>query len=151
MTKSKLKFLPDMRIFVYGTLKPGEANYQKYCAGLVINTQRAFVHGDLFALPMGYPAMTFGNGQVQGYLLSFLDSGILKALDDLEGYQPDRSMSENIYNREYIQIFSPQHLSLGEAWSYLMNLDQVKRLGGISQSDGWWSGCGLTPNCGDEF
>ncbi len=29
------------KVFVYGTLKPGEANYQKYFAGKVIEAQKA--------------------------------------------------------------------------------------------------------------
>ena len=57
-----------LRVFVYGTLKPGEANYQRYCAGKLVNAQRAMVLGKLFALPAGYPAMTLGDIPVQGYL-----------------------------------------------------------------------------------
>ena len=65
------KFSPWLRVFVYGTLKPDEANYQKYCAGKVLNTTSAIALGELFALPMGFPAMTLGDRPVYGYLLSF--------------------------------------------------------------------------------
>jgi gamma-glutamylcyclotransferase (GGCT)/AIG2-like uncharacterized protein YtfP len=33
---------PLISVFVYGTLKPNEANYQKYCAGKVIRETKAF-------------------------------------------------------------------------------------------------------------
>ena len=39
----------------------------------------------LFALPMGYPAMTMGNQQVHGYLLSFPDVSILDSLVESQG------------------------------------------------------------------
>ncbi|MBD2386531.1 gamma-glutamylcyclotransferase family protein [Cylindrospermum sp. FACHB-282] len=146
MAESKIKFPGEVRVFVYGTLKPGEANYQKYCEGKAKAAQRAFALGKLFALPMGYPAMMLGEGQVQGYLLFFTNSGVLKELDDLEGYHPHGQISENLYNRQYIKVFEIQSLSLGYAWAYLMTPDRVFQLGGIPQFDGWWSGCGLTAN-----
>ncbi len=41
INKSNIKFSEELRVFVYGTLKPGEANYQKYCAGKVVEAKRA--------------------------------------------------------------------------------------------------------------
>ncbi|MBK1988019.1 gamma-glutamylcyclotransferase [Sphaerospermopsis aphanizomenoides BCCUSP55] len=128
-----------MNVFVYGTLKPGEVNYQKYCAGKVIEEKRAIAFGKLYALPMGYPAMTPGDGTVHGYLLSFTDSKLLTALDDLEDFESKRPMSENPYNRQLIEVFEPTGLSLGWAWAYLMTLEKVNQLGGIPQLDGCWN------------
>ncbi|MCL6751930.1 gamma-glutamylcyclotransferase [Nostoc sp. CCCryo 231-06] len=144
MVEPNIKFSDLVRVFVYGTLKPDEANYKKYCAGKVVDVKRAFVEGKLFALSMGYPAMTLGDSQVYGYLLSFSNSRILNELDTLENYQPNRQASENLYNRQIIEVYEPQSLSLGWAWVYLMTLERVDQLGGFLQLDGWWSGCGLT-------
>ncbi|MBD2725092.1 gamma-glutamylcyclotransferase [Nostoc sp. FACHB-892] len=144
MVESNIKFSDLVRVFVYGTLKPGEANYKKYCAGKVVNVKRAFVQGKLFALPMGYPAMTLGDSQVYGYLLSFSNPRVLNELDVLENYQPTRQPSENLYNRQTIEVYEPESTSLGWAWVYLMALEQVEQLEGFLQPDGWWSGCGLT-------
>lgn len=143
MTELKIKFSGTVRIFVYGTLKPGEVNYKRYCAAKVLDSKRAIALGKLFALPMGYPAMTLENSQVQGYLLSFADLEILSHLDELEDYQPHRHLSENLYNRQQIEIYNLQGLSLGFAWVYLMSPERVSQLGGIPEADGWWSGCGL--------
>ncbi|MEH2194436.1 MAG: hypothetical protein V7K98_17585 [Nostoc sp.] len=55
-------------------------SYKKYCAGKVIDAKRAFVEGKLFVLPMGYPAMMLGDGQVYRYLLSFYKPRILNEL-----------------------------------------------------------------------
>ncbi|MEH2275620.1 MAG: gamma-glutamylcyclotransferase [Nostoc sp.] len=144
MVESNIQFSDLVRVFVYGTLKPGEANYKKYCADKIIDVKKAFVQGKLFALPMGYPAMTLGNTQVYGYLLSFSNPRILNDLDVLEDYQSTRQSPENLYNRQIIQVYQAQSLSLGWAWVYLMTLDQVNQLGGFLQPDGWWTDCGLT-------
>ncbi|MEH1944704.1 MAG: gamma-glutamylcyclotransferase [Nostoc sp.] len=144
MVESNKKFSDLVRVFVYGTLKPGEANYKRYCAGKVVDVKLAFVQGKLFSLPMGYPVMTLGDSQVRGYLLSFANSRILNELDVLENYQSTRQTPENLYNRQIIEVYEPQSLSLGWAWVYLMTLERVEQLGGCLQPDGWWSGCGLT-------
>ncbi|WP_413176203.1 gamma-glutamylcyclotransferase [Anabaena azotica] len=128
-----------MNVFVYGTLKPGEVNYQKYCAGRVVEARKAIAPGKLYALPMGYPAMTLGDEKVHGYLLSFADAAILTALDDLEDYDSTRPISENLYNRQSIEISAPMGLSLGWAWVYLMTPEKVYQLGGICQLDGCWN------------
>ncbi|MBE8968730.1 gamma-glutamylcyclotransferase [Nostocales cyanobacterium LEGE 12452] len=146
MVEPNIKLSDLVRVFVYGTLKPREANYKRYCSGKVVDVKTAFVQGKLFALPMGYPAMTLGDSQVYGYLLSFSNPKILNKLDVLEDYQPNRQTPENLYNRKIIEVYEPQSLSLGWAWVYLMTLEQVEQLGGFLQPGGWWSGCGLTPN-----
>ena len=56
-----------LRVFVYGTLKPGEANYEFYCGSEVVETKKAWTRGELYTLPQGYPAMTTGNDKVYGF------------------------------------------------------------------------------------
>ncbi len=143
MFESNIKYPDLVQVFVYGTLKPGEANYKRYCAGKVVDFKKAFVQGKLFALPMGYPAITQGDSQVYGYVLSFLNPGILDYLDVLEDYHPARQVSENLYNRKTIEVYQGEWLSLGWAWVYLMSLEQVNKLGGVLQPEGWWSGSGI--------
>ncbi|MDZ8082422.1 MAG: gamma-glutamylcyclotransferase [Nostoc sp. DcaGUA01] len=144
MFESNIKFSDLVQVFVYGTLKPGEANYKRFCAGKVVDVKRAFIQGKLFALPMGYPAMTLGDGQVYGYLLSFANPAILNRLDVLEDYHPARQVSENLYSRKTIEVYQGEWVSLGWAWVYLMSLEQVNQLGGVLQPEGWWSGSGIT-------
>ncbi len=127
-------------VFVYGTLKPNEANYAKYCAGKAISEQKAIAYGELFALPMGYPAMILGNQQIHGYLLSFPEVSILESLDDLEDYQCDRPATENAYNRYEIEVFDLEGKYFGLAWAYFMTLAQVTKLVGVAQPDGCWYG-----------
>lgn len=140
-----------IKVFVYGTLKPGEANYKRYCADKVVDAKRAYAYGKLFALPMGYPAMTMGSRPVHGYLLFFADSEVLSQLDELEGYQQTKLNVDNLYNRQQIEIYEPQGRSLDNAWVYLMTQEQVYQLGGIYQEYGWWSGCGLKASPSYQF
>lgn len=134
-----------VNLFVYGTLKPGEANYQRYCASKVLEAKRAIAFGKLFALPLGYPAMTLGENPVQGFLLSFPDdSAILRHLDWLEDYDPHRPAEQNEYNRQRIEAYNSGLESLGTAWVYLMTPEQVCSLNGVLIADEWWSGCGLS-------
>lgn len=129
-----------LNVFVYGTLKPGEANYQHYCAGKVVEEQKAIAFGQLYDLPLGYPAMTPGESPVRGFLLTFTDPSVLTALDELEDYNPNRLPHENEYERKQIETYSHSGQSLGLAWVYFMTLEQVERLGGVLLRSGWWSG-----------
>lgn len=126
------------QVFVYGTLKPGEANYH-ICAEKVVAAKRALAKGQLFSLPLGYPAMTQGNSTIQGFLLSFSTPEILNQLDWLEDYDPQRPAVENEYYRRAIEIYDLNHAQIGTAWAYLMTLEQVKALGGKLLTNGWWS------------
>ena len=129
-----------IKVFVYGTLKPGEINYQRYCALTVVEERRAIAIGQLYDLRLGYPAMTLGDSQVQGFLLTFADASILRYLDELEDYNPNRKPEENEYNRQQIEVYDLEGRSLGLAWVYLMTLEQVQSLKGVLIPSGSWSG-----------
>ncbi len=129
-----------LKVFVYGTLKPGESNYQSYCAGKVVAVKRALAFGQLFSLPFGYPAMIPGNSPVQGFLLSFSNSEILTQLDWLEDYDPQRPLMDNEYYRQQIEIFDMRFQPLGTAWAYLMTPEQICSYAGVLLPDGLWHG-----------
>lgn len=132
--------LNKLKVFVYGTLKPGERNYSYYCASHVTEAIEAYTYGTLFDLPkFGYPAMTVGEHQVKGVLLSFADDSVLRQLDDLEDYDPLRLNRDNEYYRTTIEVYALSGLSLGQAWSYLMIPEKVKYLGGVVITTGWWT------------
>jgi gamma-glutamylcyclotransferase (GGCT)/AIG2-like uncharacterized protein YtfP len=123
-----------LKVFVYGTLKPGERNYQRYCGDRVITQVPAIVPGKLFALPFGYPALLWErnlanldddisptqdfqnqapdqnnwaqDNWVQGYLLTFANNTELAKLDALESYRLDRPPSVNEYQRLEMEVFS---------------------------------------------
>ncbi len=131
---------PTLRVFVYGTLKPGEANFDSYCASKVVEMTPAYTYGHLYALKVGYPAMTTGDTQVSGYLLTFEDSTILANLDELEDYDPTLAAAANLYQREWITCYAPSGESLGLAWGYRMAFSKVQQLGGVFLTSGVWRG-----------
>ena len=127
-----------MKVFVYGTLKPGECNYLRYCEAKVVDACPAIAQGQLFALSAGYPAMISGEGRVYGFLLRFANSAILADLDQLEDYHPGRDRAQNEYQRESIAIFDLNFKPLDTAWAYFMLPDRLRSQGGIFLPDGRW-------------
>jgi len=127
-----------VQVFVYGTLKPGESYYDVYCGDRVVASQPAIARGQLYALPVGYPAMTPGTEVVHGFLLSFTDPEILVVLDEYEGYNPQQSSAHNDYERVRIEVFDGDRLSLGHAWTYQMTVEQAQAWGGVVVPDGLW-------------
>jgi gamma-glutamylcyclotransferase (GGCT)/AIG2-like uncharacterized protein YtfP len=132
--------LSNLKVFVYGTLKPGEYNYQRYCMGKVVEEKRAIAFGQLFDLPLGYPAMTLGESPVQGFVLTFSDPAFLDVLDELEDYNPHRTPDKNEYMRQQIETYNLAGERLGLAWVYLMAVEQVQRFAGVLMPSGLWSG-----------
>lgn len=127
-----------INVFVYGTLKPGEANFDRHCQQ-ALEMQEAIAHGTLYALSMGYPAMTSGDSPIYGFLLSFNDPKILVELDALEDYCPNCPFEQNEYYRQKIQTFSLTRQPLCDAWVYLMECEKAKRLG-VLLPEGRWTG-----------
>ena len=128
-----------LKIFVYGTLKPGEANYQSYCAENIVEYLPAVTKGLLYELPIGYPAMTIGEGNVHGFVLSFRNPEILLDLDNLEDYHPERPPEKNEYQRQKIQVFTSNGQNLGVVWIYLMSPEKVQLLNGKNLPSGFWT------------
>lgn len=136
----------ECRVFVYGTLKPGESNYH-LCADFVVEAHPAIAQGQLYALPLGYPVLTPGNGLVHGIALSFSNPAILSILDDyekhdpveLEQFFPEVVLDEHQYERSQIPIHDSNQQPFGLAWAYLMTVKQAQRLSGVLLPDGSWS------------
>lgn len=139
MSYEQATIKPIIPVFVYGTLKPGESNYNYYCEGKTITEIPAYTWGQLYHLPVGYPGMTEGRAKVIGWLFTFEDDKILASLDPLEDYQEERSPELNEYNRQQVPIYSLAGDSLGKAWCYRMSLAKIRERGGILVSDSQWN------------
>lgn len=144
------------RVFVYGTLKPGHQAYTVLCQPYLVAAQSAIVYGQLYHLPIGYPAVTIAppTAIVHGTLLSFRDRAVLDSLDDYEQHDPaemawhypgidTRPMS---YQRLRTPVYSTTRCALGEAWIYVMASAHIQALGGIHQPSGSWRPTGNSPN-----
>jgi gamma-glutamylcyclotransferase (GGCT)/AIG2-like uncharacterized protein YtfP len=128
-----------LHVFVYGTLKPGEANFDRYCGNRVISRHRAYIHAELYDFPaLGYPGAIHGTSRVHGYVLTFANAEVLIDLDELEDYHPDRLPAENDYTRELVVAYPLEGHVLLSAWAYLMTPTRIQQAGGILVPDGWW-------------
>ena len=130
-----------IQVFVYGTLKPGESNYLAFCQGNTIAEIEAYTKGELYHLAPGYPAMTPGKRNIQGYLFIFsAQSTILSRLDALENYQVDRAIALNDYNRQIVAVYNLKNQLLGNAWCYLMTHPKIREFGGQPINSNSWRG-----------
>ena len=129
-----------LRVFVYGTLKPGYDNYQRYCAGQVLGAIPALTQGQIYHLSLGYPGLTPGDRWIKGYLLILRSEAVLAELDRLEGYYPTRSPLENDYTRELTAVFHRDHQPLGTAWVYRMTIARVHAYNGQFLANDEWPG-----------
>ncbi len=129
-----------LKVFVYGTLKPGESNYSRYCEGKVIASERVYTRGELFHLQaLGYPGLARGNNRVEGILLTFTEESALVNLDLLEDYRSDRDPDLNEYQREKIEVYNLSDEPLGQVWGYIMSRKKINQYGGIPVTSGWWT------------
>jgi len=135
-----------VHVFVYGTLMPGAPNY-RVCSRFIVESQPAIAQGDLYALPLGYPAMTTGRRWIQGYKLRLRDVSALDLLDTFEQHNPrifgqhypHLKVAQHQYNRREIAVYDLHQRSLGYAWSYQMEPTQVQRLNGVRLPVNRWS------------
>ncbi len=145
-------------VFVYGTLKRGERNHDRFCSG-ALRVSDATIRGRLYDLPFGFPALvvpaenilaigttdyladaekqraTVSEAKssdpdtVYGELFTFDDAlDRLPTLDGLEGFRPGES---NLYRRVLIPVHADSGTQL--AWAYAMEKPSGEHL-----PDGRW-------------
>jgi gamma-glutamylcyclotransferase (GGCT)/AIG2-like uncharacterized protein YtfP len=128
-----------IKVFVYGTLKPGGHYWPQFCEGKVLTQTPAKIHGELYDLHVGYPGLILrGEAWVLGYLLEFSEEAHLDRLDELEGYAPGRAESQNEYNRVKVACFDLEGASLSEVWAYEMTVATTERHKGSLIESGDW-------------
>ena len=127
-----------IRVFVYGTLKPGFRNHERWAAPHLLACEPATARGDLYDLPAGYPGVVEGGGTVHGCVLTLPDE-VLASLDELEAYDPKAEIEQNEYSRREV----PVTLANGEtvpAWIYYMTAERVRAMRGTLLPSGQWLG-----------
>jgi gamma-glutamylcyclotransferase (GGCT)/AIG2-like uncharacterized protein YtfP len=127
------------RLFVYGTLKPGERAFDRFCRPYAIAVEPAQVRGRLYHLSPGYPAMTLEpGGWVRGVVLRFQSEMPLTPIDRFEDYDPERP-DRSEYSRLQLPTYSLDEQPLGVAWVYVMQPARVAHLLGQWLPEGHWS------------
>lgn len=120
-----------INLFVYGSLREGFFNYNKYLEGKVIEKKDAKLENmKLYHLPYkGYPALTFGEDTVYGEIMVLSEEhyeDAMNAMDKLEGF-----ISDNNPDNEYHKvIFEVENLLTNEkekCYVYFYNKDNDQR------------------------
>lgn len=128
-----------IRVFVYGTLKPGGYYWPRFCEGKVDAWEPAKARGRIYHLPLGYPGMILDESAwAMGFVLTLKDDAALAGFDYLEGYDAERPPEENDYDRPLIEVFTPEGEPLGMAWTYTMSPERIAEHRGKLVENGNW-------------
>lgn len=101
-----IKPTEEKKIFVYGSLREGFFNYDKYLNGKVLKPTLAKVKGKLYHLSdKGYPALLDGNDEVIGEIMEMKDFyKDIVPMDEMEGYFSPENTSLNEYTRTVMTV-----------------------------------------------
>jgi len=127
--------MESIKVFVYGTLMPGEGRWNQLERD-VMGITRACVTGELYDLG-SFPALCLdGKNVVSGYVVD-LPIDMLAILDSLEGYRSCRS-AENLYDRRNVFAKTP-HGDTFSCYAYTMDKQKIinKYKGSYIASANW--------------
>lgn len=118
------------RIFVYGSLRKGMYNYERYLRNKSTFIGYGYVKGELFSLQhVVYPALLQGDEDIIGEIYE-IQQAEADALDELEGYQPGNV--DNEYDKIVSEICLQDAATTVALPVYYFNMrkrDHQKRLG----------------------
>ncbi|MEU0213255.1 gamma-glutamylcyclotransferase family protein [Streptomyces canus] len=138
MTSASLPF------FVYGTLRPGEANHDLFLRGRIRSEEPGRLPGALLYDGPGYPYAVEGTGgEVMGELVTPRADAyaeLLVTLDELEEYTPGDP--RNLYERVAREVTRTAGGTAVRAWVYVAAPSVAARLrarGKLIESGDWLS------------
>ena len=96
----------EKKVFVYGSLREGFFNYDKYLKNKVSPASLGEVKGKLFHLShKGYPALLEGEDTIIGEIMEIKDFyENIVSLDEMEGYLSFEDASNNEYIRTIMDV-----------------------------------------------
>jgi gamma-glutamylcyclotransferase (GGCT)/AIG2-like uncharacterized protein YtfP len=136
--------------FVYGTLRPGEANHDLFLRGRIHSEEPGRLPGALLYDGPGYPyAVEGAGGTVAGELVTPRAEAyaeLLAALDELEEYRPGDP--RNLYERVAREVIRTADGTPVRAWVYVAAPSVAARLrarGRLIESGDWLLGRPTAP------
>ncbi|WP_406860787.1 gamma-glutamylcyclotransferase family protein [Streptomyces sp. HUAS MG47] len=110
----------ELPFFVYGTLRPGEPNHDRFLLGRTAAEEPARLAGALLYDGPGYPYATPGDGRIAGELVTAAPGAygeLLAVLDRLEDYFGP-GHPRNLYERERRDVLRLRDGAAVPAWVY---------------------------------
>ncbi|MEO4053238.1 gamma-glutamylcyclotransferase family protein [Solibacillus sp. CAU 1738] len=116
-----------INLFVYGSLREGFFNYNKYLDGKVIEKKDAKLENmKLYHLPYkGYPALTSGEDTVFGEILVLSEEhyeDTMNAIDKMEGFISEKN-PENEYDKVILEVENLHTNEKEKCFVYFYNKD----------------------------
>lgn len=123
-----------MQVFVYGTLRTGMYNYEKYFQGHVVHRQKGYVKGELYSIiDKVYPALIPGERMILGELMDMDDTFSVEIVDEMEGYYGPHRL-DNEYHKMMCTIYDlDKTTEIGAFPVYMYNLDNPHHLHTLGQ------------------
>lgn len=120
--------MKNINIFVYGSLREGFFNYNKFLAGKVSKKIDAKLNNfKLYHMPYkGYPAIINGQDSVLGEIMVLNESdydSTIKALDEMEGFL-NAGNPENEYHKMILEVENLQNNEKELCYVYFYNKDK---------------------------
>ena len=120
--------MKNINIFVYGSLREGFFNYNKYLDGKVKSNREAKLENmNLYHMDYkGYPAITHGDGTVLGEIITINESdyeSTMKAVDEMEGFISENN-PENEYHKIILEVEDIQTNEKEKCFVYFYNKDK---------------------------
>lgn len=114
-------------LFVYGSLREGFFNFDKYLDGKVVSNKLGKIpSGTLYHMPnKGYPALikSPNQGEILGEVIEVKDfDTLIKDLDKMEGFISENNPN-NEYNRELLEITLIDSNEKVYAYTYVYNMN----------------------------
>ncbi|MFE9253623.1 gamma-glutamylcyclotransferase family protein [Streptomyces sp. NPDC006879] len=120
----------ELPFFVYGTLRPGQVNHDRYVLGRAVREERACLPGAALYEGPGYPyAVRARASMIAGDLVTAIPAhygGLLRALDRLEDYHGP-GHPQNLYDRSALRVVGAEG-GIVLAWVYLAAEPLARRL-----------------------
>lgn len=129
------------KIFVYGSLRTGFYNYDKYLKGKVNDAILGKVKGKLYHMPhKGYPALLEGEDIVIGEVMTIKNfEEVMVQMDEMENYYGVND-SRNEYNRIVMDVeLEDGKIESCYVYYYAMNDEEVFSKNSIYINNGDWA------------
>lgn len=122
-----IKPTEEKKIFVYGSLREGFFNYEKYLSGKVSKAVSGCISGKLYHLTnKGYPAVLDGNDTIYGEIMemnNFFEDII--PMDKMEGYLSFEDTSKNEYTRMSAKVKNMETMEYEDCYIYKYELSHT--------------------------
>ena len=117
-----------LKVFVYGSLRTGFFNYDKYLKGKVLSCKHGKVKGKLYDMPhKGYPAVISGDDDIYGEIMEVSNyEEVMNAVDKMEGYYGPNN-ENNEYNRIIVEVYNTDDNIIEKCYMYEYALNDKEK------------------------